>query len=36
MRRKLCHPDRSVAIGFINRNAKWRDLLVDRLAMTIT
>jgi len=23
----LCHPDRSVAIGFINRKAEWRDLL---------
>src|SRR5579863_1096112 len=22
-----CHPDRSIAIGFINRNAEWRDLL---------
>jgi hypothetical protein len=26
--RELCHPDRSIAIGFINRNAEWRDLLV--------
>jgi len=25
--KKICHPDRSIAIGFINRNAKWRDLL---------
>jgi len=25
---KICHPDWSVAIGLINRNAEWRDLLV--------
>jgi len=27
---KLCHPDRSIAIGFINRNAEWRDLLLEQ------
>ena len=27
---QLCHPDRSVAIGSSNRNAKWRDLLLRR------
>jgi hypothetical protein len=27
---KSCHPDRSVAIGLINRNAEWRDLLLGR------
>src|SRR5271169_1939006 len=26
-RKILCHPDRSIAIGFTNRNAEWRDLL---------
>jgi hypothetical protein len=25
--KKIRHPDRSAAIGLINRNAKWRDLL---------
>ena len=25
---KLCHPDRSIVIGLINRNAEWRDLLL--------
>ncbi len=25
--KKNCHPDRSIAIGFANRNAEWRDLL---------
>jgi putative endonuclease len=25
--KQLCHPDRSIAIGFANRNAEWRDLL---------
>ena len=24
---RICHPDRSIAIGCINRNAEWRDLL---------
>jgi hypothetical protein len=24
---KICHPDRSIAISLINRNAEWRDLL---------
>ncbi|HSY66165.1 MAG TPA: hypothetical protein VK829_16345, partial [Terriglobales bacterium] len=24
---KICHPDRSIAIDLINRNAEWRDLL---------
>jgi hypothetical protein len=24
---KLCHSDRSIAIGLINRNAEWRNLL---------
>jgi hypothetical protein len=24
---KPCHSDRSIAIGFINRNAEWRNLL---------
>jgi putative endonuclease len=25
--KQIRHPDRSIAIGFINRNAEWRDLL---------
>jgi len=24
----LCHSDRSIAIGFINRNAEWRNPLL--------
>jgi hypothetical protein len=24
---QFCHPERSIAIGFINRNAQSRDLL---------
>jgi uncharacterized membrane protein YgcG len=31
----LCHPDRSIAIGSSNRNAKWRDLLFRRLAASV-
>src|SRR5437763_1520302 len=33
---KLCHPDRSIAIGFSNRNAEWRDLLFRRPAASTT
>ena len=25
---KICHPERSIAIGLFNRNAESRDLLV--------
>jgi hypothetical protein len=25
---KICHPERSIAIGFFNRNAESRDLLL--------
>ncbi len=25
---KICHPERSIAIGFTNRNTESRDLLV--------
>jgi hypothetical protein len=25
---QLCHSERSIAIGFIKRNAEWRNLLL--------
>jgi len=31
---KLCHPDRSIAIGSSNRNAEWRGLLFRRAVST--
>jgi hypothetical protein len=27
---KICHPERSIAIGFFNRNAESRDLVAPR------
>jgi hypothetical protein len=29
---KICHPDRSIAIGSSDRNAGWRDLLFGATA----